>query len=150
MDLPIRPRAVKLLVKKLQENAILPRFARPGDACLDIFSSEDKELQPGQTVMVGTGLAMTAGPGYEILVRPRSGYASRGVIVTNSPGTVDANYRGEVKVLLLNTTTNPINIKAGDRVAQIAIREVPPTEVVQVESLDTTERGEAGFGSTGL
>lgn len=149
MDFPIRPRAVKLLVKKLDKQALLPRFAHQGDACLDVFAAESKQIQPGTTVLVGTGLAMTPGPGWEIQVRSRSGNAGRGLVVANSPGTVEHTYRGELKILLHNESTETIDVTVGDRVAQLAVREVPPVEVEEAEDLGETERGAGGFGSTG-
>lgn len=152
---------IEIKYKKLTPNAKAPAMANPGDACFDACATAFK-LENGVAV-VSTGLAFAVPTGYEIQVRSRSGLASKGVFVTNGTGTVDSGYRGEVKVLLSAVGGNSflsdfdkvlkignVEIKVGDRVAQLAIREVPPSVMMEVEDLDETERGSGGFGSTGL
>ncbi len=121
-------------------------------AGLDVRSnvSEPLVLQPGDRAAVPTGLQMAVPPGSEIQVRPRSGLALRhGVTLINSPGTIDADYRGEVKVLLVNLGKEPFVVERGMRIAQLVVARTAPVQVLEVDSLDTTERGSGGFGSTG-
>jgi dUTP pyrophosphatase len=112
--------------------------------------SEDLTLEPGERLMVPTGLAMAIPKGYEGCVRPRSGWAwKHGLTVLNSPGTIDSDYRGEIKVILYNTGKEPILIANGERIAQLVVQVVPQIMVSVVSELDETTRGEGGFGSTG-
>lgn len=129
----------------------MPEYAHPGDAGADLHASEDVILAPGERVTVGTGVSIALPDGYAAFVVPRSGLAFKhGITIVNSPGTVDAGYRGEVKVSLLNTDrTEPYTIRAGDRIAQIIITPVSRARFVPVERLPGSERGEGGFGSTG-
>lgn len=129
----------------------LPAPARPGDAGLDLVCTEDVTLPPGGRQTVGTGLAIALPAGTAAFVLPRSGLAARhGVTVLNAPGTVDAGYRGEVRVTLLNTDTETaVQLRAGDRVAQLVVLELPAVHLVEVDRLPGSERGEGGFGSTG-
>lgn len=128
----------------------LPRYATAGAAGMDLIAAEGATLKPGERCAVGTGLALEIPEGYEGQVRPRSGLALRqGITVLNAPGTIDADYRGEVKVLLINLGTEAVTLEVGDRVAQMVIAPVHRAELHLVAELDGTERGEGGFGHTG-
>ncbi len=136
--------------KRIREDAILPAYAHQGDAGLDIRSIEDVTVPAGGRTLVHTGLVMVLPEGYEGQVRPRSGIALKyGVTVLNTPGTIDAGYRGEVGVVLFNSGTVDFTVKKGDRIAQLVIAPVTTANVVEVESVDETVRGTGGFGSTG-
>lgn len=128
-----------------------PVYAHPGDAGADLCSTETVALAPGERATVGTGLAIALPDGYVAFVVPRSGLAAKhGITIVNSPGTVDAGYRGELRVTLLNTDARePYTVSAGDRIAQVVIMPVSRAQFVAVESLTESERGSAGFGSTG-
>ena len=137
-------------VKILDDRAVLPSFATDGAAGFDFVSIENVEISEGKTVMVRTGLAFAVPLGFELQVRARSGMASKGIIVTNGPGTVDSDYRGEVKVLLTNVShKGAFVIKHGDRIAQGVINQLPWVCLVKRDELSETERGSGGFGSTG-
>lgn len=151
---------VDLEVKKLDEKAVIPAYAHKGDAGFDLSAivlektsdsyTDKTTILPGQKYIARTGLAFAVPQGYELQVRPRSGLAYKhGITVINSPGTVDSGYRGEVMVILLNTGTEPFEIKTGDRIAQAVINKLPKVIIREVEDLDKTERGSGGFGSTG-
>lgn len=143
-------RAVK--VKRLPHGhgLDLPRYATSGAAGMDIVSAEEITLSPGARHAVATGLAVAIPDGYEIQVRPRSGLALKhGVTVPNTPGTIDSDYRGELKIIMINLGTDPFPIKRGDRVAQLVLAPVVQAEWDEVEELDDTDRGASGFGSTG-
>lgn len=129
----------------------LPAYAHPGDAGADLVSTEALRLEPGQRALVGTGVRIALPDGYVAFVVPRSGLATRhGITIVNSPGTVDAGYRGELKVTLLNTdATLPYDIAVGDRIAQIVIMPVVRARFLPVDELEDSARGEGGFGSTG-
>ncbi len=129
----------------------LPVYAHPGDAGADLVAAEDVVLGPGERATVPTGLKIALPRGYVGFVVPRSGLAARhGLTIVNSPGTVDAGYRGEIRVTLLNTDARePYAIAAGDRIAQLIVMAVPSVRFVEVERLPGSERGEGGFGSTG-
>ena len=142
---------VPLRIKRLQPDVELPSYAHPGDAGLDIRSAEEAVLQPGERRLIGTGLAMALPEGYAAFVQPRSGLAARhGISIVNTPGLIDCHYRGEVKVILVNLGGEPFRVKKGDRIAQMVIQRVERAEVLEVEELEDTSRGEGGFGSTGL
>jgi dUTP pyrophosphatase len=128
-----------------------PRYAMPGDAGADLRTTEDVVLEPGARALVPTGVALALPEGFVGLVHPRSGLAVRhGLSLVNAPGTIDAGYRGEIKVPLLNTDrSEPIHLKRGDRVAQLVIQRVAQAVFVQVDELPGSDRGAAGFGSTG-
>lgn len=128
-----------------------PTYAHPGDAGADLVSAESLRLEPGQRALVGTGVSIALPDGYVAFVVPRSGLATRhGITIVNSPGTVDAGYRGEIKVTLLNTdASEPYDIAVGDRIAQLIVMPVSRANFVPVESLPESVRGEGGFGSTG-
>lgn len=130
----------------------VPSYSHPGDAGADLSSSEALTLAPGQRATVGTGVSIALPAGFVGFVVPRSGLAAKhGITVVNSPGTVDAGYRGEIKVTLLNTdSSQPFEIAVGDRIAQIIVMPVTQARFIPVEKLPESERGESGFGSTGL
>lgn len=137
--------------KRLVPEAVLPAYAHPGDAGMDLCSAESLVIPAGGRSLVRTGLKMALPAGYEAQVRPRSGLAlKRGVTVLNSPGTVDEGYRGEVGVILANFGAEDFKIETGDRIAQMVIAPVTRAEVVETDELDATARGEGGFGSTGV
>ena len=141
-----------VLIKPLSPLATIPTYQTNGSAGLDLHAcvSEDLTLEPGERLMVPTGLAMAIPKGYEGCVRPRSGWAwKHGLTVLNSPGTIDSDYRGEIKVILYNTGKEPILIANGERIAQLVVQVVPQIMVSVVSELDETTRGEGGFGSTG-
>ncbi|MCU1571022.1 MAG: dUTP diphosphatase [Naasia sp.] len=129
----------------------LPSYAHPGDAGADLAAAEDAVLAPGERVTVGTGVAIALPEGYVGFVVPRSGLAFRhGITIVNSPGTIDAGYRGEIRVVLLNTDrTEEYRVRAGDRIAQIVVMPVSPVRFVPVHVLPGSHRGDGGFGSTG-
>jgi dUTP pyrophosphatase len=140
-----------LRVRRLHKHARLPSRAYPGDAGLDLYAVEPVRLEPGERAAVPTGIAVEIPAGQAGLVLPRSGLAARhGISVVNAPGLIDAGYRGEVKVLLLNTDRRePCTIDAGDRVAQLVLVRVDTPDVVEVDALALSERGAGGFGSSG-
>jgi len=143
---------VKVEVKRLPHGGglPLPAYATSGAAGMDVVSAESVTISPGARHAVATGLALAIPAGYEIQVRPRSGLALKhGVTVPNTPGTIDSDYRGEMKVILINLGTEPFVIARGDRVAQLVLAPVVQAAWSEVAELDATERGEGGFGSTG-
>lgn len=143
---------VPVKVKRLPhgEGLALPRYATDGAAGMDVLSAEDMLLEPGMRHAVATGLAMAIPEGYEIQVRPRSGLALKhGISVPNTPGTIDSDYRGELKVILINFGSEAFAIKRGDRIAQLVLAPVTRAGWHEVDELDETERGTGGFGSTG-
>jgi dUTP pyrophosphatase len=143
--------APDLPVRRLDPGLPPPVYAHPGDAGADLRAAADVVLPPGGRATVGTGLAVAVPDGYAAFVHPRSGLASRhGITVVNAPGTVDAGYRGEVRVVLLNTDpAEPFTIRRGDRIAQLVVQPVTRVRFVDVAELPPTPRGEGGFGSTG-
>ncbi len=143
---------IKVELKRLAhgEGLPLPAYATPGSAGMDVVSAEDVTIAPGARHAVATGLSMAIPQGYEIQVRPRSGLAFKhGITVPNTPGTIDSEYRGELKVLLINHGLKDFAIARGDRVAQLVLAPVVQAAWDEVEELDATERGAGGFGSTG-
>ena len=143
--------APELPVRRLDPGLPLPAYAHPGDAGADLCAVSDVVLPPGGRATVGTGMAVAVPDGYAAFVHPRSGLASRhGITVVNAPGTVDAGYRGEVKVVLLNTDrAEPFTVRRGDRIAQLVVQPVTRVRFLDVAELPGTPRGEGGFGSTG-
>ena len=143
---------VKLRVRRLDGRVELPAYAYAGDAGLDLRSAEDVTLEPGERRLVSTGLAVAIPDGYAGFVMPRSGLALReGLSMANTPGLIDAHYRGELKICAINLDpSRPIRIERGERVAQLVIIKVPRVELVEVASLDETDRGTGGFGSSGV
>lgn len=143
---------VAVQVKRLPhgEGLDLPHYATSGAAGMDIISAEDVTLAPGARHAVATGLAVAIPQGYEIQVRPRSGLALKhGITVPNTPGTIDSDYRGELKVIMINHGADPFPIARGDRVAQLVLAPVTQAQWEEVDKLDDTVRGAGGFGSTG-
>jgi dUTP pyrophosphatase len=142
---------MKVLVTRLDPNLPLPTYAKPGDAGADLYSRIDIELSPMQRALVPTGLAIALPPGYAGFIHPRSGRAAKeGLSMVNAPGTIDAGYRGEIQVILINLDgEKKISIKRGERIAQLVIKEVSQAEFVEVEQLPGTSRGDSGFGSSG-
>ncbi|GAA3611788.1 dUTP diphosphatase [Microlunatus ginsengisoli] len=145
------PTGLPVPVRQLDPGLALPTYAHPGDAGADLSSAEDVVLQPGERRLVRTGVAVAVPDGYAAFVHPRSGLAARhGLTIVNAPGTVDAGYRGEILVCLLNTdSSTALRIGRGDRIAQLVVQPVIRARFVPVEGLDATERGEGGHGSTG-
>jgi len=129
----------------------IPAYAHPGDAGADLTAAEDVTLEPGARATVGTGVAIALPDGYAAFVMPRSGLAAKhGITIVNAPGTVDAGYRGEIRVTLLNTDTSvAYSVAVGDRIAQLVIMPVARARFVDVDTLPGSHRGESGFGSTG-
>lgn len=142
---------VEVLIQRLDGDLPLPSYAHPGDAGLDLYSREEVRLGPGERYVVPTGIAVALPVGFAAFVHPRSGLAAReGLTVLNAPGTVDAGYRGEIKVILVNTDSGRTTTLArGDRIAQLVIQRVAVARLVEVEHLPGSARGEGGFGSTG-
>ena len=141
---------MQLRVKRLSSCATLPARAHPTDAGLDLHSAVDLDIPPGETRLVGTGLALELPPGTEVQVRPRSGLAlTHSVTVLNTPGTIDEGYRGEVGVILINHGQRVFEVRRGMKVAQLVVQPTLAVEIVAVDALSDTPRGEGGFGSTG-
>ena len=141
---------IELPIQRLHADAVVPQRAYTGDAGLDLASCERVELGPGERALVGTGLAVAIPEGYAGFVQPRSGLAARhGLTVVNSPGLVDSGYRGELRVVLLNTDrTEPFVVEPGMRIAQLVVLPIPDVDPVVVDELPASERGVRGFGSS--
>jgi len=141
---------IELPITRLREDAVLPRQAYPGDAGFDLAACERVILEPGQRALVGTGLAVAIPEGYAGFVQPRSGLAARhGITIVNSPGLVDSGYRGELRVILLNTdASEAFTVEPGMRIAQLVVLPVPTVSLLDVAELDESERGVRGFGSS--
>ena len=142
---------IQLKIKLLDPEVALPRYQHEGDAGLDLASRIAITLEPGERAMIPTGIAIAIPRGYAGFVLPRSGLAARhGIALVNSPGLIDAGYRGEVAVVMINTDKHEaFHIKRGDRIAQLVLQQVADATTVEVEQLDETSRGSGGFGSTG-
>lgn len=132
---------------KLMENGKMPEFKRAGDACLDCYAAEAKIIEPGKRSLINLGFALELPEGYEGVIRPRSGLSSKGI--DGTIGTIDSNYRGELKGNIINNTSEPYSISFGDRICQLAIRKTEEINFIQVEELNDTVRGADGFGSSG-
>lgn len=142
---------MKLGFKRIHPDAVLPAYAHPSDAGMDVRSVEDLVIFPGSRVLVHTGLVMLLPPMCEAQVRPRSGLALKhGISVLNTPGTIDSGYRGELGVILINHGESEFKVSKGDKIAQVVIAPVVQPEIFETESVDATDRGEGGFGSTGV
>lgn len=141
----------ELLIKRLNDDARMPARANPGDAGLDLHAAEDATIKPGARASVGTGIALAIPDGYAGLVLPRSGLAAKhGVGVVNAPGLIDAGYRGEVRVLLINHDRDePFVVTRGDRIAQLVLQRIEAPVLREVDDLPGSVRGEGGFGSSG-
>ena len=142
----------ELPVARLRDDAVLPAQAYDGDAGLDLAACERAELEPGERAVVGTGIAVAIPDGYAGLVLPRSGLAARhGLTIVNAPGLIDSGYRGEVKVILLNTDARePVVVEPGMRIAQLVLVEAASVRLIEFDELPESERGAAGFGSSGV
>ncbi len=138
-------------IKKLSDNAVIPIYGTPLSAGCDLSSTIDTIIHPLSRLAVPTGLAIALSQGYEAQIRPRSGLAlNHGMTVLNSPGTIDADYRGEIKVILFNASSEPFTIQKGMRIAQMVVAPVIQVEWKETSLLDSTDRQDQGFGSTGL
>ena len=141
---------VEVLIKRLDQGVPLPAYAKGGDAGADLATRIDFTLVPGERKLVPTGLAIALQEGYVALVHPRSGLAIKnGITIVNTPGTVDAGYRGELQIILINHGQDEISFVRGDRIAQLVIQRVERAEFVEVSELPGSGRGSSGFGSTG-
>ncbi len=143
---------VNVSITRLDPTVELPRYAYSGDAGLDLRANETVDIPPLSRVLMPTGLAIALPDGYAGFVQPRSGMAlRRGLSIANSPGLIDAHYRGELKVILINLDAQAsIHIERGERIAQLVIQEVPVVNLIEVDELDETDRGSGGFGSSGV
>ena len=150
MDDPVTP-SLRIPVTRLDAELPLPSYAHPGDAGADLRTTVDVVLAPGERALVPTGIALALPEGYVGLVHPRSGLAARhGLSIVNTPGTVDAGYRGEIKVLLVNLDPHdPVELRRGDRVAQLVVQRVERAAFDEVDALPDSSRGAGGYGSTG-
>jgi dUTP diphosphatase len=142
---------VEISIRRLDPELPLPSYAHPGDAGADLCSAVDVTLRPGERALVPTGIAMALPEGYVALVHPRSGLAARhGISIVNAPGTIDAGYRGEIQVCLVNTDPHqPFTVSRGDRIAQLVIQRFEDAAFVEAEDLPDSARGDGGYGSTG-
>lgn len=137
-------------IKRLAPNAVIPSFQTSGSSGADVYSVQDVDIQPGKAKMVGLGFAVAVPKGFELQVRPRSGLAMKHLVtVLNTPGTIDSDYRGEVKVILINHGDTVFRVCVGDRIAQVVLAKVYKDDFTEVYELDATPRGAGGFGSTG-
>ena len=143
---------VKILVKKYNKNIKLPSYKTAGSSGMDLVANLKKKINiaPGKIVIVPTGIAVAIPKNYEIQIRPRSGLAANnGISVLNTPGTIDSDYRGEIKIILINLSVKKFFIKSGDRIAQMILSPVAKIKLKEVKNLSNTVRGKGGFGSTG-
>jgi dUTP pyrophosphatase len=141
---------MRVQIKKLHPDAIVPKYQTAGAAGVDLCSVEDVTIGEGDKALVATGLSMAIPQGWEGQVRPRSGLAAKSALtVLNTPGTIDSDYRGEVKVILINHGHGVFHVRKGDRIAQMVFAPVAQAEFTEVETLESTDRGAGGFGSTG-
>ena len=148
---PVAPTAVDVLLTRVDPSVPVPAYARPDDAGVDLAATADVLLGPGERAVVGTGVAVALPPGYAGFVHPRSGLAARaGLSIVNTPGTIDAGYRGEIRVCLVNHDPRAeLRIRRGDRIAQLVVQRVEHVRFVEVDALPVSERGVHGYGSTG-
>ena len=142
---------VQISIRRLDPELPLPSYAHPGDAGADLHAAVDLTLEPGERALVPTGIAMALPEGYVALVHPRSGLAAKhGISIVNAPGTIDAGYRGEVQVCLVNTDrSTPFAVRRGDRIAQLVVQRVETATFTEAEDLPDSVRGDGGYGSTG-
>ncbi len=147
----VRDTALRIRVRRVHDDAVLPSYAHPGDAGADLSTIVDVHLEPGERALVPTGISIALPDGYVGLVHPRSGLAARcGLSIVNTPGTVDAGYRGELKVMLINLDPRePIVLERGDRIAQLVVQRVERADFLEVDELPDSVRGDGGHGSTG-
>ena len=142
----------EILIKRLSDKVVLPKYETEGSSGLDLaaYINENVEIKPGSTVIIPTGIAVSIPKNFEIQIRPRSGLAAKNQIsVLNTPGTIDADYRGELKVILINLGTKSFLVENGARIAQMVLCPVIKADLKEVKTLDDTKRGSGGFGSTG-
>ena len=143
----------KILIKKLSKEAIIPKYETSGSSGMDISANLDKEVEifPGEKAIIPSGFSLSIPQGFEIQIRPRSGLAAKsGISVLNTPGTIDADYRGEIKVILINLSKEKFTVQNGMRIAQMIVSPVVQAKLEEVEELPKTSRGSGGFGSTGI
>ena len=143
----------KILIKRFSDNVLIPKYETDGSSGMDIsaFIEDDIAITPGSKVIIPTGFSLSIPIGYEIQIRPRSGLSAKhGLTVLNTPGTIDADYRGEIKVILINLSKNKFVIENGLRIAQMVVCPIIQAELQEVKKLSTTARGDGGFGSTGI
>lgn len=142
---------IPIKIKKLREDAIMPHYAHEGDAGMDVYSVEEVIIAPRERKIICTGLSFEIPRGFEVQVRPKSGLAlNYGLTVLNTPGTLDSGYRGELKVILLNTSEQEYIVKKYEKIAQIILTRYEEAQIEEVKDLSETNRGAGGFGSTGL
>jgi len=143
---------IDVLITMIDDAVETPAYAHPGDAGVDLVSTQDIELAPGERCVVGTGIAVAVPPGFAAFVHPRSGHAARlGLSLVNAPGTVDAGYRGEIKIIVINLDPRePIALNRGDRVAQLVFSPIAKARFHRVQQLPGSHRGDGGLGSTGV
>ena len=142
---------MKVKVKKLVNEAKVPKIEHEGDAGFDLYSIEEINLKPMQRALVRTGISISFDKGFEAQIRPKSGLAiNHGITLLNTPGTIDAGYRGEIKVIIANLGEKEYLIEKGKKICQVVFNKIEEPEIEEVKELDTTTRGEGGFGSTGL
>jgi len=142
---------LKLKVKRIRKDVTLPEYKTEGASGFDLSSSINFLLKAGEFAVIPTGLIIEVPPGYEAQVRSRSGLAANnGIGVLNSPGTIDSDYRGEIKIVLFNFSDRDFNIRKGDRIAQMVVSKIERVKIIQVEDISGSERGTQGFGSTGI
>lgn len=151
MTSPARPQDVSVLIELLDADLPVPTYAKPGDAGADLYAAHDVTLEPGQRTLVATGIAIALPDGYAAFVHPRSGLSVKhGVGMVNAPGTIDAGYRGEIKVNLINhDLDSAVILQRGDRIAQLIVQQVARAQFIPVEKLPGSGRAKGGFGSTG-
>ncbi|MAG21961.1 MAG: dUTP diphosphatase [Candidatus Diapherotrites archaeon] len=142
---------MKVRVKRLSKDVKMPGYAHAGDAGVDLYATQETSIEPGAIALVPTGIKIALPEGFEAQVRPKSGLAlNHGLTVLNTPGTIDAGYRGEIGVIIVNHGKEEFKIEKGKKIAQMVFNKVEKAELEEVDELDETQRGEGGFGSTGL
>lgn len=143
---------IPLRIKRLDSGLPLPAYAHEGDAGLDLYAAQTTQLAPGERALISTGIAVAIPDGHAGFVQPRSGLALRlGLSFVNTPGLIDSHYRGEIRLIAINLdATHPITVNRGDKIAQLVIQRVEHATLIEVDDLDETQRGEGGFGSTGV
>tara|TARA_Y100000310_G_C20249367_1_gene608358 strand:- start:144 stop:578 length:435 start_codon:yes stop_codon:yes gene_type:complete len=140
---------ITVKIQKIKDNAVVPSYAHKGDAGVDLYSTEDYVLSPGNKILVSTGIKIALPVGYEAQVRPKSGLALKhGLSIVNTPGTIDAGYRGEVGVIVINHGQDDYKIEKGNKIAQMVFNKIEEVNFEESGDLDDTSRGEGGFGST--
>lgn len=143
-------RMIKVKIKKTKNNAIIPKYAHASDSGIDLYSTEDYILKPGERALISTGIKIAIPKGYEAQIRPKSGLAlNHGLSIVNTPGTIDSCYRGEIGVIAINLGKENIKIENGKKVAQMVFNKIEEVEFEEVDELNNTKRGSGGFGSTG-